>query len=91
MRHLVYLFALISSAVLANNSASDADIREQIVKDSIANYKGICPCPYSIHPDGTQCGYRSAFHKNSSTKPICYEINVTLKMVDEYRAKEVSK
>ena len=91
MRSLVFLLFLISSAVLANKSLSDADIREQIVKDSIANYKGICPCPYSIHPDGTQCGYRSAFHKNSPAKPICYEINVTLKMVEEYRAKETAK
>jgi hypothetical protein len=87
MRHLLFIIVLLPTLASANKPMSDAQIRTAIVKDSIANYKGVCPCPYSTHPDGTQCGHRSAFHKDSAVKPLCYEINVTLKMVDEYRLK----
>ena len=87
MRHLLFALLLLPTLVFANKPMSDAQIRSAIVKESVAKYKRACPCPYSTHPDGTQCGYRSAFHKDPTAKPICYEINVTLKMVDEYRLK----
>jgi hypothetical protein len=88
MRHLLFTLLLLPTLVFANKQMSDAQIRAAIVKESVAKYKGACPCPYSTHPDGTQCGYRSAFHKNPAAKPMCYEINVTLKMVEEYRLKQ---
>jgi hypothetical protein len=89
MRHLLFTLVLLPTLAFANKPMSDAEIRTAIVKESIAKYKGACPCPYSTHPDGTQCGYRSAFHKDSAAKPLCYEINVTLKMIDEYRLKSI--
>lgn len=93
MPYLFILVLLLSPTAFATKGMSDAEIRQAIVKESIASYKGICPCPYSMHPDGRQCGHRSAFSKSASaTKgaidgPICYEINVTLKMIEEYRLK----
>ena len=91
MQYVLLALCLLALPVFANKTMSGDDIREQIVKESVANYQGICPCPYSIHPDGTQCGYRSAFHKKGAVKPICYEINVTLKMVEEYRLRSIPK
>jgi hypothetical protein len=88
MQYILLVLSLFVAPAFANNALSEADIREKIVKDSVASYQGICPCPYSTHPDGTQCGYRSAFLKRSSNEVICYEINVTLKMIKEYRAKQ---
>ena len=85
---MALIMLLLPTLVFAKKPMSDAQIRAAIVKESVAKYKGACPCPYSIHPDGTQCGYRSAFHKDRAGKPICYEINVTLKMIDEYRLKQ---
>ena len=65
---------------------SESDIRAEIVKESIAKYQGICPCPYSTHPDGAQCGHRSSYEKSTAAKkPLCYQINVTLKMIEDYR------
>ena len=87
MRHFLFTLLLLPILAFAGQQISDAQIRTVIVKESVAKYKGACPCPYSTHPDGTQCGHRSAFHKDSAAKPLCYEINVTLKMVDEYRLK----
>ncbi len=94
MPYLFVLTLFLSFSASATKQMSDAEIRQAIVKESIAAYKGICPCPYSTHPDGKQCGHRSAFsQKNTGSKgandgPICYEINVTLKMVEEYRLKQ---
>lgn len=86
MQLALIMLLLLSSSVEASRQLSDSDIRAEIVKESIAEYKGICPCPYSTHPDGMQCGYRSAFHKDTTTKkPLCYQISVTLKMVEDYR------
>jgi hypothetical protein len=87
MRHSLFALLLLPTLVFASQQLSDAQIRAAVVKESIAKYKGACPCPYSTHPDGTQCGHRSAFHKDPAAKPLCYEINVTLKMVDEHRLK----
>ena len=34
---------------------------EEMIKESIANYPGKCPCPYSIMSNGQKCGKRSAY------------------------------
>ena len=87
IRSALIMLLLLSNSIEASRRVSDNDIRAEIVKKSVAEYKGICPCPYSTHPDGTQCGHRSAFHNNAAAKkPLCYQINVTLKMIEDYRA-----
>lgn len=92
MPYILALILLLSSPAFANKRMSDGEVREAIIRESIANFKGICPCPYSMHPDGKQCGHRSAFSRGAAgakggSVPICYEINITLKMVEEYRLK----
>ena len=67
---------------------TDAEIREAIVKDSIAGYKGSCPCPFTKDRAGRNCGARSAYSKPGGARPICYTKDVTQKMIDEYRKKE---
>ena len=34
---------------------------EEMIKESIANYPGKCPCPYSIMSNGKKCEKRSAY------------------------------
>lgn len=81
----ILLASLILLAELAYASPSDTEITKAIIKESIASYKGICPCPYSTHPDGRQCGYRSAFSTKSASAPICYSIAVTPQMIEDYK------
>ena len=45
---------------------------EQMIKESIANYPGKCPCPYSIMSNGKKCGKRSAYSKPGGYEPLCY-------------------
>ena len=43
-----------------------------MIKESIANYPGKCPCPYSIMSNGQKCGKRSAYSKPGGYEPLCY-------------------
>ena len=81
----ILLASLFLLAGLAHAGPSDTEITKEIIKESIANYKGSCPCPYSIHPDGRQCGYRSAYSSKSAFAPICYSIAVTPQMIKDYK------
>ena len=64
---------------------TDAEIKHLIIKESIAAYSGSCPCPESQDRAGKRCGARSAYSKAGGKSVLCYEIDVTPKMVDEYR------
>jgi len=66
---------------------TDAEIKQEIIKQSIASYKGTCPCPYSVDRAGRMCGRRSAYSKPGGASTLCYEKDVTPKMVDDYRKK----
>ena len=65
---------------------TDGEIREKIVGESIANFRGDCPCPYSGDRAG-KCGKRSAYSRSGGASPICYADDVTQQMIDEYRRK----
>lgn len=65
---------------------SDAAIRKLLIKASIDDYDGNCPCPYNTARNGSRCGKRSAWSKPGGASPLCYDSDVTDEMVAEYRA-----
>jgi len=79
----------LSLSMVAGQAArkTDAEIKQLLIKESIATYKGTCACPYSKDSAGKNCGARSAYSKPGGASPLCYEIDVTQKMVDDYRKK----
>jgi hypothetical protein len=64
---------------------TDAQIRQDIIAASIAAYSGSCPCPYNVDRRGRRCGARSAYSRPGGAMPLCYERDVTQKMVDDNR------
>jgi hypothetical protein len=64
---------------------TDAEIKQAIINESIASYRGNCPCPYNTDRAGHRCGARSAYSRPGGASPICYAKDVTQKMVDDYR------
>lgn len=70
----------------AKPSTSDAEIKQQIIRESIASYSGSCPCPYNTDRAGRSCGRRSAYSRPGGASPACYAEDVSAKMVDDYRA-----
>src|SRR5438132_9588743 len=74
-----------ATAQTAKIAKTDAEIKQEIIKQSIASYKGSCPCPYSADGTGRMCGWWSAYSKPIGVSPLCYEKDVTPKMVVDYR------
>lgn len=65
---------------------SDAQIKDILIKESIAAYSGNCPCPYHRARNGSSCGRRSAYSRAGGAEPLCYPKDVSAQMVEEYRA-----
>lgn len=64
---------------------SDDEIRQQIIAQSIASYPGRCPCPFNRASNGSRCGKRSAYTRPGGYSPLCYQGDVSDKMVADYR------
>lgn len=63
---------------IASPSSSDITAaRQAIIRQSIANYSGSCPCNYNRDRAGRRCGKRSAWARPGGASPICYESDVT--------------
>ena len=75
-----------SSAALGKGPAiSDTQIKENIIKGSIAEYPGTCACPFNRARNGSSCGKRSAWSKAGGYSPICYKDEVTKEMIKAWR------
>ena len=69
----------------ARQELSDAQIRQMIIQQSIAQYPGVCACPYSVARNGSLCGGRSAYSKPGGYSPLCYPQDVSDDMVRKYK------
>ncbi|SFN66432.1 hypothetical protein SAMN05660284_02006 [Formivibrio citricus] len=86
MLRLAIVFSLLlPGASFARAPISDTQIKQQIIKDSLANYPGNCPCPYNTDRAGRNCGKRSAYSKPGGYAPLCYPKDVTQEMVEEWK------
>lgn len=76
MKQLMLAAAAIIFVAGPASAQSDAQIRQQIIRQSIASYPGACPCPYSVMRNGRSCGGRSAYSRPGGYAPICYPRDV---------------
>lgn len=60
---------------------TDQQVKSRIIQESIASYRGNCPCPYNLARNGSRCGKRSAWSRPGGYSPICFETDVTDEMV----------
>lgn len=61
-----------------------AQARQRMINRSIANYRGSCPCPYSVDRAGRRCGRRSAYSRPGGAAPLCYEGDISDRRVTTY-------
>lgn len=83
-----YLAFALAAAVFAASPAvaqSDAEVRQRIIRESIAAYPGSCACPYNRARNGSQCGGRSAYSRRGGYAPLCYPRDITDEQVREWR------
>ena len=81
LKKLSYLLLLIVIVFYCNQTFSKTP--EQIIQDSISQYPGKCPCPYSIMSNGKKCGKRSAYSKPGGYEPLCYVSDILKKKNSE--------
>ena len=71
---LLFLFTNIINVALAGDVS---EIKQKMIKQSIENYRGNCPCPYNLAKNGSRCGKRSAYSREGGASPLCYEYDIT--------------
>jgi len=64
---------------------SDAQIKQKIIKASIANYSGNCPCPYNTKSNGHRCGGNSAHSRAGGESPKCFDSDISVAEVKAWR------
>jgi len=69
----------------ASAPLSDAQVKQQMIRESIASYPGNCPCPYNSARNGSRCGGRSAYNRAGGYAPLCFASDISKAQVDEYR------
>ena len=83
--------AALSGLMLAGatwaSEMTDSEVRDRIVRESVASYSGSCACPENIDAAGRRCGARSAYSKPGGARPICYSHDVTDEQVREFRSR----
>lgn len=65
---------------------SNSQIKQRIIKASISEYPGNCPCPYNAARNGSRCGRRSAWNRAGGYAPMCYPSDVSAADVKSWRA-----
>jgi hypothetical protein len=81
---------LLASAAAQHASAqpaalTDDQVRALLVRASVALYKGVCPCPWSLNGEGRRCGEASAYARKLTIVPACFAREVTRSQVERYR------
>lgn len=51
----------------ASATRAELQIKQDIIRQSIASYSGSCPCPYNADRAGRSCGRRSAYSRPGSS------------------------
>lgn len=89
MRASFILVAFAGAAALASPALAqtDAQVRQRLIRESIAAYPGSCPCPYNTDRAGRACGRRSAYSRPGGYAPLCYASDVTPDMVRAARGR----
>jgi hypothetical protein len=88
MKRIAIAAAAIAATISFGSVAhgqTDAQIKQRLIRQSIASYPGSCPCPYNTDRAGRRCGARSAYSRPGGYAPLCYPADVTPAMVREAR------
>ena len=86
MKAIFVAISLMTFAASAAQAAmSDPDIRQAIIRGSLASYPGPCPCPYNRMRNGRACGSVSAYVRPGGYSPICYDRDITADMMRRFK------
>lgn len=88
MRAVLFGITVLLLASSASAEQSDAQVRQEIIKESIAAYKATghpCACPFDLMRNGRECGGVSAYSRPGGASPLCYPKDVSDAQVHDWR------
>ncbi len=86
VRPLLLALGLLLAATAAQaRPMSDAQVRQQIIKESIRSHGGACVCPYQKDRKGRRCGDHSLYGRPGGYPPQCYPRDIDQEGVDAWR------
>lgn len=87
MRSSVLFLACAAAVISVPAMARETDdqVRERLIRQSIAAYSGSCPCPYNTDRAGRRCGGRSAYSRPGGASPLCYKSDISQAVVERNR------
>ena len=85
---ILFASLMLATSLVTAEDLTDDQIRKLLIQQSIAAYSGACPCPYNVMRNGRRCGGNSAYSKPGGAEPLCYESDVTDKMIEQYRSRQ---
>ena len=85
MKSLAFFVLGLAIAVTPALAQSDAQVKQRIIRESIASYPGPCACPYNTDRAGRSCGRRSAYSRPGGYAPICYPADVSAAEIQAWR------
>jgi len=78
LRYICSIIIIISIPIAPLHAKEDlATIKQRMIRESLSQYHGNCPCPYNYASNGSHCGARSAYTKRGGTSPLCYPSDIT--------------
>jgi hypothetical protein len=66
--------------------ATEDEIRQYLIDESMHSYPGSCPCPYNVDRAGRRCGGRSAYSRPRGQSPLCYGEDIPDEVIKKARA-----
>jgi hypothetical protein len=88
MRFYAIGLAIAAGITLGGVAAAQNDnqLRDRIVRHSISQFRGQCPCPYHLTWSGRRCGDRAAYlQQRRPAGLLCYSRDVTAQMMQDFR------
>ena len=83
---LLAIIALLVFAVAPLDAKEDlGNIKQRMIRESLSQYHGNCPCPYNYASNGSHCGASSAYSKRGGTSPLCYPSDITDEQAIEWQ------
>ncbi|WP_412474183.1 hypothetical protein [Halobacteriovorax sp. YZS-1-1] len=78
MKIQLLFLVTVSCISLSTYANSNLDkVKEAMIRQSIMQYSGNCPCPYNTMRNGRRCGKRSAYSRPGGASPLCYKSDIS--------------
>lgn len=83
----IKLFFVVTASILLLSSSANSNldkVKEAMIRQSIMQYSGNCPCPYNTMRNGRRCGKRSAYSRPGGANPLCYKSDISDKQASDF-------